>query len=213
MGDPIEPVSLASFVLLDLLVAIFVWCATVLLLSSVLRNRLAVLIGAAVLSALQVWAMTMVPAYLLPAVSVIANTGTWASDIIVKFADFDRVLQRGSVLVLGVGVCILAAAVHPRADGGFRRRQAILGSVVALVAVMGLVTVAVRGIGMVEKRDEWLAAHRMAAATEETSRPDIDRITGTVKIDPGRLLEVDVDLSRVWQAICFPRRAPMVLAP
>ncbi|MDE0443682.1 MAG: hypothetical protein OXL38_16415 [Gammaproteobacteria bacterium] len=194
MGDPIEPVSLASFVLLDLLVAIFVWCSTVLLLSSVLRNRLAVLIGAAVLSALQIWAMTTVPAYLLPAVSVIANTGTWASDIIVKFADFDRVLQRGSVLVLGVGFCILAAAVHPRADGGFRRRQAFLGSVVALVAVMGLVTVAVRGIGMVEKRDEWLAAHRMAAATEETSRPDIERITGTVKIDPGRLLEVDVDL-------------------
>ena len=138
--------------------------------------------------------MTTVPAYLLPAVSVIANTGAWASDIIVKFADFDRVLQRGSVLVLGVGVCILAAAVHPRADGGFRRRQAILGSVVALVAVMGLATVAARGIGMVEKRDEWLAAHRMAAATEETSRPDIERITGTVKIDPGRLLAVDVDL-------------------
>ena len=55
MGDPIEPVSLASFVLLDLLVAIFAWCATVFLLSSVLRNRLAVLIGAAVLSALQIW--------------------------------------------------------------------------------------------------------------------------------------------------------------
>ena len=75
MGDPIEPFSLASFVLLDVLVAIFVWSATVLLLSSVLRNRLAVLLAAALLLALQFWAMTTVPAYLLPAVSVVSGTG------------------------------------------------------------------------------------------------------------------------------------------
>lgn len=101
MGDPIEPVSLASFVLLDVLVAMFVWCASVMLLSSVLRNRLAVLLGAAVLLALQIWAMTTVPVYFLPAVSVFSSTSAWASDIIVQFADFDRVLQRGAVLVHG----------------------------------------------------------------------------------------------------------------
>lgn len=194
MGDPIEPVSLASFVLLDVLVAIFVWCATVMLLSSVLRNRLAVLLGAAVLLALQIWAMTTVPVYFLPAVSVFSSTSAWASDIIVQFADFDRVLQRGAVLVLGVGACVLAAALSPRADGGSRQRQAVLGSFVSLVAVGGLASVAYRGIGTVEQRDEWLAVHRIAAATEETSRPDIERITGTVEIDPGKLLELDIDL-------------------
>ena len=164
------------------------------LLSSVLRNRLAVLLGAAVLLAVQVWAMTTVPVYFLPAVSVFSSTSAWASDIIVQFADFDRVLQRGAVLVLGVGVCVLAAALHPRADGGPRQRQAVLGSFVSLVAVAGLATVAVRGIGTVEQRDEWLAVHRLAAATEETTRPDIERITGTVRIDPGRVLEVDIEL-------------------
>lgn len=194
MGDPIEPVSLASFVLLDVLVAMFVWCATVMLLSSVLRSRLPVLLGAAVLLALQIWAMTTVPVYFLPAVSVFSSTSAWASDIIVQFADFDRVLQRGAVLVLGVGVCVLAAALHPRADGGSRQWQAVLGSFVSLVAVVGLATVAVRGVGTVEQRDEWLAVHRMAAATEETTRPDIERITGSVRIDPGRVLEVDIEL-------------------
>ncbi len=102
MGDPVEPVSLASFVLLDVLVAIFVWSAAVLLLSSVLHNRLAVLLAASLLLALQFWAMTTVPAYLLPAISVVSNTGVWASDITRQFADFDRLLQRGAVLVLGV---------------------------------------------------------------------------------------------------------------
>ena len=194
MGDPIEPFSLASFVLLDVLVAIFVWSATVLLLSSVLRNRLAVLLAAALLLALQFWAMTTVPAYLLPAVSVVSGTGGWASDITVQFADFDRVLQRSAVLVLGVGICILAAALHPRGEGGSRFRLGILGTVVALVAVAGLVMVALRGIGTIEKRDGWLAVHRAASTTETTVRPDIERIVGTVTIDPGDRLDLDIDL-------------------
>ena len=194
MGDPIEPVSLASFVLLDVLVAIFVWCATVLLLSSVLRNRLAVLLAAALLLALQVWAMTTVPVYLLPAVSVVSSAGGWASDITVQFADFDRVLQRSAVLVLGVGICILAAALHPRGEGEVRFRLGILGTAAALVAVAGLATVALRGIGMIEKRDGWLAVHRAAATTQTTARPDIERITGTVAIDPGDRLDLDIDL-------------------
>ena len=194
MGDPIEPVSLASFVLLDVVVAIFVWSASVLLLSSVLRNRLLVLLVAALLLAWQVWAMTTVPAYLLPAVSVVSSTGGWASDITVQFADFDRVLQRSAVLILGVGICILASALHPRGEGGSRLRLGILGTVVALVAVLGLATVALRGIGMIEKRDGWLAVHRAAATTQTTPRPDIERITGTVAIDPGDRLDLDIDL-------------------
>lgn len=194
MGDPMEPVSLASFVLLDVLVAIFVWSATVLLLSSALRNRLAVLVVAALLLALQFWAMTTVPAYLLPAVSVVSATGGWASDITVQFADFDRVLQRSAVLILGVGICILASALHPRGEGGSRFRLGILGIVVALVAGVGLATVALRGIGMIEKRDGWLAIHRAAATTEATAWPDIERITGTVTIDPGDRLDLAIDL-------------------
>ena len=194
MGDPVEPVSLASFVLLDVLVAIFVWSATVLLLSSALRNRLAVLVVAALLLALQFWAMTTVPAYLLPAVSVVSATGGWASDITVQFADFDRVLQRSAVLILGVGICILAAAIHPRGDGGSGFRLGILGTIVALVAVAGLVAVALRGIGTIEKRDGWLAVHRGAVTTETTAWPDIERITGTVAINPGHRLDLDIDL-------------------
>ncbi|MCY3620602.1 MAG: hypothetical protein OXH68_02680 [Gammaproteobacteria bacterium] len=193
MGDPIEPVSLASFVLLDVLVAIFVWSATVLLLSSVLRNRLAVVLAAALLLALQFWAMTTVPAYLLPAVSVVANSGGWASDITTQFADLDHVLQRSVVLVGGVGICLLAAALHPRPAGGSRFRLSVLGTVVVLVAVAGLSAVALRGVGTVEKRAGWLAVHR-GATTETTRWPDIERITGTAKIDPGDRLNLDIDL-------------------
>ena len=193
MGDPIEPVSLASFVLLDVLVAIFVWSSTVLLLSSVLRNRLAVVLAAAMLLALQFWAVTTVPAYLVPAVSVVANSGGWASDITAQFADLDRVLQRGAVLVLGVGICILAAALHPRPEGCSRFRLSVLGTVVALVAVTGLAAVALGGIGTIDKRDRWLAVHR-AAATTDSARPDIEWITGGVKIDPGEQLNLDIAL-------------------
>lgn len=193
MGDPIEPASLASFLLLDVLVAVFVWTATVLLLSSVFRNRLAVVLAAAMLLALQSWVVTTVPAYLLPAVSVVANSGGWASDITAQFADLDHVLQRSAVLVLGVGICILAAALHPRPEGGSRIRLSVLGTVVALVAVTGLAAVALGGVGTIDKRDGWLAVHR-AAATTETAWPDIERITGAARIDPGEQLNLDIAL-------------------
>lgn len=193
MGDPIEPVSLASFVLLDVLIGLFAWCATVLLLSAALRNRLAVLVAAGALLALQLWAISTVPVYLLPAVSVVSSTVGWASDIVVQFADLDRLLQRGAVLVLGIGICILAAASHPRGDG-CRTRNVVLGVAIALAAIAGLGSVAVRGIETVEQRSDWLAVHREAVAREGNTRPDIERITGTVRIDPGDLLRIDIDL-------------------
>lgn len=194
MGDPIEPVSLASFVLLDVLVATSVWCAIVALLSSVLRNRLGVLLGSAFLLVVQFWAMATVPVYLLPAVSVVASTGAWASDITVQFADLDRVVQRCVVLVLGAGVCILAAAVHPRADGGSRLVRSVVGVGIVLVASGGLGIVALRCMGTVDQRDEWLMAHRAAAATEANNRLDVEKVTGSVHIDPGAGLEVEIDL-------------------
>ena len=43
MGDPFEPVSLASFVLLDVLVSLFAWTSMVVLLAAGLRYRMAVL--------------------------------------------------------------------------------------------------------------------------------------------------------------------------
>ena len=194
MGDPIEPVSLASFVLLDVLVALVVWCAVVTLLSAALRNRLVVVVVAGMLLALQFWAMTVVPVYLLRTVSVVSNTVGWASDIVPRFADLDTLVQRGSVLVLAGGLCAIAAALHPRLDGGSRGRRMAWGMALVAMAATGVGSVAWRGTGMVEQRTYWLVAHRAAVGEEHRTRPDIEGISGTVRIDPGELLEIDVDL-------------------
>ena len=194
MGNPIEPVSLASFVLLDVLVALFVWAATVMLLSAMLRNRLAVVAVAAALLALQVWATSTVPAYLLPAISVVSTSVGWASDITPEFADLDRLLQRFAVVVLGIGICVLAAAVHPRADGGSRSRRAAGGIAIVVLALVGLGVVAGRGVAAVEQREEWLAVHRAAAALEASTRVDVERIAGSIEIDPGNSLGIDIDM-------------------
>ena len=62
-----------------------------------------------------------------------------------------------------------------------------------LSAGAAIVVVALHGTGAIEKRGEWLEAHRAAAANEAATRGDIEAIAGSVRIEPGRSLEVDVD--------------------
>ena len=192
-GGSFEPVSLASFVLLDVLVSLFAWVSMVLLLAAGLRNRMAVLLAAAVILALQFRIVSVAPAYLLNAVSVISTTGAWASDIATEFANADRLAQRCAVLVLGIGCCVAAAAISPRSDGASRVRRAAIGGMTILSAGAAIFLVALHGTSAIEKRGEWLEAHSAAAMNEAATRCDVEAITGSVRIEPGRSLEVDID--------------------
>ena len=152
-----------------------------------------VVVVAAVLLALQFWAMAVAPMYLLRAVSVVSNTAARASDIVPHFATLDTLLQRGSVLVLAAGFCIVAAAMHPRPDGVSRGRRLAWGIALVSLARAGIASVAWQGVSTVEQRSSWLAVHRGAADEQHDTRPDIQRIRGTVRIDPGETLALDIE--------------------
>ena len=190
-GVPAEPVSLATFVLLDAPTALLLWSAVVILLTAVLRYRLAVAVVALALLGIYSWALFATPLYLLPVVSGIANLGLLGSEIVPRAASGVDLLQRASVLVLAAGLLSIAAATLQRRDANTRSSGLVQGAVLLAVAVGGLGALVFSAIDERAERLAWRQAHEALLAEP---RVDVERLSGTVFIDPGRELVIDVDL-------------------
>ncbi|MCY3839317.1 MAG: hypothetical protein OXH09_11860, partial [Gammaproteobacteria bacterium] len=183
--------SLATFVFLDAPTALLLWSAVVIFLTAVLRYRLAVAVVALALLGAYSWALFATPLYLLPVVSGIANLGLLGSEIVPRTASAVDLLQRGSILVLAAGLLFIAAAALQRRDANARSSGLVYGAVLLAVAVGGLGAL----VGsVIDQRDERMAWRRAHEALLAAPRLDVERLSGTVSIDPGRELAIDVDL-------------------
>ena len=191
LGLPTEPVqyaSLVTYLFVDALPMFLAWTAIVVLLALVVRNR--VLVGAAALGLLVAWTLWSQSQSLYLS-HLVGPTffGNLVSDLVPSIAEPSTVVHRLALVALAVGVLFAAAGLHPRLDSG--TRSARFGVSAAFVAVgaatmTGLVIHARDGI---ETRSHWLAVHE-AAATDVAA--DIEHMAGTVRIDPGRQLAIDV---------------------
>jgi hypothetical protein len=113
------------------------------------------------------------------------------SEIMPGLTDMPGGLQRLGVTIAALGLLALAAAVHPRLDGGSRSRKAISGLVMVAMAV-GLMSVAVHSrLDWLQQLESWKNAH--VARTGEPI-PDIVDINGEVTIEPGKRLAIDVSM-------------------
>ena len=112
MGDVIEPVSLVSFLFVDLLPTLAVWGAVVLALASCLRSRVAVLLGAGALLASLAWLAANIPVYLHEALLPFAAPVGFASDLAPRFADGFALAQRAAILAAAFGLMALMPGAH-----------------------------------------------------------------------------------------------------
>ena len=190
-GVPPEPVSLATFVFVDAPPALVLWGALVTLLAAALRNRLVVSLVALALLAGTFWALFNTPLYLLPVVSGIANLGLPGSDILPRSPSLLDVAQRVTVLVLGGGLVTMAAALFPRQDARSRKPYVTWGAALLLASVAGFAGLFLHAEGKRTERVAWAEVH---GAFWQSPRPDLERVTGEVRIDPGRSLTIAIDL-------------------
>ena len=195
MGDVIEPVSLVSFLFVDLLPTLAAWGAVVLALASCLRSRVAVLLGAGALLASLAWLAANIPVYLHEALLPFAAPVGFASDLAPRFADGFALAQRAAILAAAFGLMALTARFAPRLeDWRVARKAAFRGSAAAIVGVVGLASAATwQGHGL-ELRAHWLRTHQ-AAAKAGTAAVDIHRLAGEVAIAPGERLAIDIELA------------------
>lgn len=191
LGLPTEPVqwaSLATFLFVDALPLFFAWTAIVVLLTVVVRNR--VLVGVAAMGLFVAWVLWSQSRSLYLS-HLVGPTffGNLVSDLVARVADPATVAHRLALVGLAVGVLFAAAGLHPRLEN--RKRSARLGVAATIVgvgaaAMTGLFIHARDGI---ETRDHWLAVHEAAASDVAA---DIEHVAGTVRIDPGRELVIDL---------------------
>ena len=192
LGVPAEPVSLATFVFLDAPVALLFWSALLVLLVAVLRNRLVVAVVAIGLLGLQFWALFKTPFYLLPALSGISNLGLPGSDILPRHPLVVDFIQRGLVLLLGAGLLGVAASSLQRRDAIPRPGGFAFGGVLLALGACGIGVLVWFATAARDERVVWAHAHEAAL---DLPRVDLRRLSGTVTVDPGRELVIDVDLA------------------
>ena len=195
LGEPVEPAAQAAFVFLDAFPVMTLWVAIILFLRSTLRRRWAVLAAAVALLASQMWLFASAPAYLSAATSPLAASVGWASDMLPRFADATSSVQRGASLLVAAALVVSAAAADRRADGVPRARRLATGLALAAVGVAAMSWLGIRGEETNRTRSEWLAEHRRAATAAVL--PDVQRLTGVVRMQPGNLLSVDLVLEFV----------------
>ena len=196
LGAPTEPVqitSLATFLFVDALPILLAWVAVVVLLAVLLRNRLLVAVGAlGLLAAWVLWAQAQ-PLYLSSLVGLTVY-GNLASDLLPRIAEPATALHRLALVVGAVGVLYAAAALHPRLDDRPRALRFAVSGVLIGVGTAMLVGLFVDARSGIEVREHWLAVHRDASSNDVA---DIEHIAGTVRIDPGRELMIDVVMGLV----------------
>ena len=194
--EPVQPTSLATFLFIDALPMLLAWVSVVVLLAVLLRNRL--LVAVASLGLLATWVLwsQSQPLYLS---SLVGPTmfGHLASDLLPRIAEPATAVHRLALVVAAVGVLYAAAALHPRLDSRGRPvRLAVSAGLIGVgaAAMVGLFMDARSGV---EIRERWLAVHHDASTKNIAN---IEHVAGTVRIDPGRELEVDVVMRLVAPA-------------
>ena len=194
-GEPLESGSLTAFVFAETLPSLILWCALVMLLTVVLRNRLVTALVALVLIATPLVVLTLMPAYMAPFLTFVATPSQFPSDILsitTTGLTPETVAHRLALLLVAGGFVLWAAALYPRRDGASRPVQ--LGAGTALV-VVGFAVVAALLVGAgsgLRDREAWLEAHEVH---RDATHADLIAMSGTVQVDPGSNLAIDVELT------------------
>ena len=190
-GVGVEPVSLATFMFIDAPAALLFWGALVIFLAAAVRNRLIVAVAALGLLAIHFWAILNTPLYLLGIVSGVANLGLPGSDILPRTVSGADLVQRASVLVLAGGLLVTASSILPRQDSSLRTPGLGWGAALLAVGACGIGGLTWFTVGERAQRLAWAETHEAALGLPQA---DVERLTGTVSIDPGRELAIDAHL-------------------
>ncbi|MFC1839450.1 ABC transporter permease, partial [Thermodesulfobacteriota bacterium] len=193
VGEPVETYSLFSFVFIMAVPALSFTIALTFFVTLLVRNRLvaAVILVASIIGIY--CAMTLLSS---ANGAIVDITGIWAtffcSEIVPQFSTPEGWLQRLSVLLAAFGLIGLSAVVHPRLDGGSRLKLAA-GSIIVMIFALSLTGyLFYSNSKYLRMLDAWKKAH---AAVVDEAVPDLKKITGEVKINPGKDLFLDLDIT------------------
>lgn len=197
IGRTVEPFSLVSFVFLMGMPAISFAVGLVFAITLLVRNRIvAAVVCVAAIVGLYAALFTIPYTYGIFIDYLGSRAVAFPSDIVPGLAlNGSGWLQRLAFVAIALGLLGLATVLHPRLDGGGRKRPAMISTALLVVGALFLTVASLRVFREAGRIEQWRGAH---AARAGEPVPDIVAIDGSVVVDLGE--RIDADLSIVVQA-------------
>ena len=192
MGAVVEPVSVLSFLTWDIVPNLLLWGSLTMLLSVILRHR--VVIALVVLGILFFYSLlhAAMPLYLRTGLSTYTGVAFFASDLAPQFLSWDILINRTGVVILSSSFVLIAASLYPRLINPDTRPIWIGGGLsVFLVGALTLGGLGYSKIVDLQRVEQWAAVHKKHQPHQQT---DVESITGSVEIRPGRTIKLDLKL-------------------
>ncbi|MXZ55926.1 MAG: hypothetical protein F4227_03760 [Gammaproteobacteria bacterium] len=193
LGAVVEPVSVLSFLAWGIVPTLLLWGSLTMLLSVMLRSR--AIVALTVLGIMLMYAMVHrgMPLYLKSGLSAtFTGVSHLASDIAPQFLSSDVLINRSGLVILAISFLLIAACLYPRLINKDSRPLWIGGGVsVFLVGVLTLGGLGLSKIQDLQRVEHWATVHKEHQSHQTT---DVESITGSVEIRPGRSIRLDLKL-------------------
>lgn len=192
-GSSIEPTSVISFLLWDVIPNLALWGSLTIFLAIVLRVRLLVVVVALGLMVALFYFSTRIPYFVSAALSTYSNSHVFPSDLLPRIFHPDVMVNRFSLMLIAVGFLALAAAWHPRQERAGRRPILFgTGASLLVLGVVGIVALYFSQIFELQQVREWATLHQQHHNSTQT---DIERVEGEVAVIPGRRISLDLTIT------------------
>ena len=188
-GGFLEPVSVFNLLIVDVFPSLFLWSCVALALTSILRSGfVAVIIASSLLVVFYIGSL-IVPFSWLDVVTPSTNFTAYISELVPNFASSEVIGMRAFTVVGALGLIVFAAFVLDRRDARVGFVNLPLGLAMATLGVYGFGMLSHQLINQYFEPEDWSNIH---AAYDQSVELDIDEIQGSVTIDPGHRLMLDL---------------------
>lgn len=190
-AKPETYVTLATLVM-DLFPTFIFVTSIVMFFTVIFRLRVIVALLGIGFVALLGWVQSVAPIYILNILNTISTGMVLPSEVDPIFTNLPIVLQRLATLTLSAGLLCWTATMLPRYDGSTAVTRVSLSSVVTAIGLFLFLGIYLVYQSEVDRRDQYLTVH---SGVETTPQIDFDRMHGSVWIDPGDDLQLNLSIS------------------
>ena len=190
-GMPSAPLILA-FLFVDCLPTFLVFGSAMILIAVVVRLRIVIAALALILIGLQIAAGYITPFYLIPVTTFVTAFVYLPSEVSPVIAELPVLLQRCALLMFTVAFLNWAAGCFPRREQVLASSRAAFGAAFLLAGAVLVGYVVSDAVGRQQQVEAWKVAH--SQWVNEVAA-DITRIEGTVSIEPGKNLHLDLRMT------------------
>ena len=191
-GEPIEPWSVASFLILDVAPSFIFWGSFTLFLVSAIRSRILVLALTVFCLYGLVWVNSSLPLHVSTPLQTVTANVIFPSDLIPTFFTLETFLNRIALVLFGFGFLYWLSHIYPRNSPSPtpQHRRALYCFTGGLVLILGMFSAQA-----LERQQiaQWIRVHD--AQFDPDSFPDVKHIAGTVAVYPGRSISLDLSMS------------------